>query len=553
MSGDVDVLLASGDAALRAGDWAAARAAFEGVLEREEVPEAMFGLGDALWWLGEIDLAIGVRERAYGAFRSRPDPAQAAIVAMRLCLTYRANIGNHALARGWAARAVRLVEDFGVEQLRGWALLTRALVAEDAAEGEAMAREAHDFARRSGDADLELSALSEIGAWLVEGGNVEDGVSLLDEAMAGSLGGEGRSLNTVVYTSCHTLISCSRAAEFERAAQWIRALDKFSRRYGCPFLYTMCRTLYGAVLFATGDWSSAETEFDAALRMSKSSERALYGEALARLAELRLAQGRIEEVERLIAGYEDHVSVALVVGAIHLARAEPAAAESIATRWLQQIGEDRLESAPLLELRGGAEFERGAVREATSTAEHLVSVGERFHCKVIVARGQRLLGRAVAASGDRRRARSHLDLALAAFARLEMTLETGRTHLLLARCLFEDEADAAIAEARAALATFGELGAARDADAAASLLRSLGVRAVRAGAGGVGGLTKRELEVLELLGEGLQNREIAERLFLTRKTVEHHVARVLSKLSLRSRAEAAAYAARNLKGGPVAD
>ena len=50
--------------------------------------------------------------------------------------------------------------------------------------------------------------------------------------------------------------------------------------------------------------------------------------------------------------------------------------------------------------------------------------------------------------------------------------------------------------------------------------------------------------MLGLLGEGLSNRELAERLCLTRKTVENHVASVFAKLELNSRAEAAAYASR---------
>ena len=376
-----------------------------------------------------------------------------------------------------------------------------------------------------------------------------DGVAYLDEAMAGSLGGEGRSPDTVVFTSCNTIISCTSCAEFERAVQWVRAADRFSERFGCPFLYAECRTLYGSVLVATGDWAQAEEELKTAIEVSRMALPGLHAQALACLAELRLAQGRLEEAERLVAGLDDHPSAVATLARTHLVRERPGSAATLLQRSLSAVGEDRLQAVVLRELLGEALIAQGEPDAASEHGAALAALGSRLGCEVATARGERLQGRALTADGAPSAAREHLDVALTTFARLGMPYEAGRTRLLLAGALAEGSAEAAVDEAQAAMSTFEALGAARDVDAAAHLLRTLGIRAARTAPRGAGSLTRREQEVLGLLGEGLSNPEIAERLYVSRKTVEHHVASVLSKLALRSRAEAAAEAVRQLDGG----
>jgi DNA-binding NarL/FixJ family response regulator len=106
-----------------------------------------------------------------------------------------------------------------------------------------------------------------------------------------------------------------------------------------------------------------------------------------------------------------------------------------------------------------------------------------------------------------------------------------------------------VAEARLALRAFERIGASADADATAALLRRIGAGG-RAFPKHFGELTKRETEVLALLADGCSNEEIAQRLVISRRTAEHHVAHILSKLGLRSRAEAAAYALRERSEDP---
>lgn len=532
-------------AAVAEGDWRAARRAFEALLGQDPTAEVLAGLGDVLWWLGETDASVRHREQAYVAFRQRDDPENAATIAVGLYLTYRVSLGNVAAARGWLARAARLVSDRRLSALDGWIALLRAHDSADPVIAERLSNAAREAAVRSGDSDLELCALSQLGAALVQQGRGDEGTRLLDEAMAAALAGESGRPHTVVYTSCTLISACAQTAEFDRALQWIQAASAFEQRYGSPHLHTTCRTHLGAILFASGDWPAAERELRAALVIGASAEPAVCAEAAARLAELRLAQGRLEEAGRLLEGLEEFDTSIPVLAAVAAARGESGTARRIALRHAHAL-EDQSTPRPGSHRPGlAACLEEGALWEllaqVTDGAEADAAV-QRLDELAGKTRCDQLLARALRASGRLHDDVQSLERALGLYSRLRLPLEAARTRLALARVLTGDDA---AAEARAALSALEALGAVRDADAAAATLRELGVVAVRGGPAGAGKLTRRELEVLELLGEGLSNRELAERLFLSRKTVERHVRNVLVKLGLRNRAEAAAYVARH--------
>jgi DNA-binding CsgD family transcriptional regulator len=368
-------------------------------------------------------------------------------------------------------------------------------------------------------------------------------MSLIDEAMAAVSGGEVAGVDSIGDIYCRLLGACERAMDVTRAEQWMAAARRFVA-WG-DFVPPTCRLHYGGILIAVGRWAEAEEELLAAARVFEGGYRGMRAAPLMRLAGLRVRQGRYEEAERLLEGSEPRPAARQVLATIALARGDLALADDLARLCLEGEGASGPACAPLLEMLVSINLARDDLAAAREALDRLTALTSGSRNDPTTAAAELAAGRVRAAGGDER-ARFHLQKAQEAFAALDLPLEAARAQLELARALAPNAPAGAIAEARPALAAFEQLGAGPDADAAASLLRSLGVKAARAGPKGIGVLTKREREVLDLLARGLSNPEIATRLYLSRKTVQHHVAHILSKLDLGSRTEAAAYAAREL-------
>jgi DNA-binding NarL/FixJ family response regulator len=540
-----DEKLARGHEALASGDWTAARDAFAGSLAAGDAPEALDGLGRALWWLRDEHGAVVHRERAYAGFRRDGELARAARIALWLSREHALAFGNDAVAAGWLARAERLLRDVAPGSEQGWLDLARSEQTRDRAESTELASRALGVAVESRDTDLELRALAQLGLAQVELGAVQEGLAHLDEAMAAVTSGEQTSLETFADVCCTLMIACERAGDADRPQQWSRVLEEFVRRYDHVTLLAFCRTCCADVFAANGRIDAAEEELVAAIReLTEAGQRSRCVPPAARLAEIRVLQSRFDEAEQLLVGFESDPDALRAVVAVRLAQGEPRSAEELVVRRLDEIGWESLLAAPLLEQLVQIRLLGDRVEDAREAAGALAAIAgssgrERVEAAAALARGR------IAQAAGEADATNLLQGAVNGFARLGLRLEVAQSRLELARALAVQSPPAAIETARHARTELEALGATREADAAAALMRSLGARG-RAGPRSLGTLSRRETEVLRLLGQGLSNREIAERLFISPKTAEHHVSRIYAKLGLKSRAEAAGYAVRHL-------
>lgn len=453
------------------------------------------------------DRAMELVDRSVEAHRAAGDP-----IALAEALSFSARVNMQQLrteaAAKNAAEAVRILEPLDDDAALANALATLAYVTwlyeEDVPSALEIADRALEVAERSEDPAVTIQALT----WK---GNIEysiggaGGMQLLERAhaLASTIGDRDSEVRTLQSMT-------AMSADFRhmaQAADYARRAIESAVRYEMGFVEAQTRAIFAEILLWQGRWSEVEDMATAALGTHPSAENIAWRI----IGQLQARQGRTGARTALERMWE------MTKDAEQLTVVDPAAgslAEYIwltgdhDASWLGSLDEILAEG-----IRVGSPWPSGALAFWMWKLGRVDEVPEgAFDMYAWIMRGE--IDNAVAFWRDRGIPYEEA-LALMHGTR-DQTLEALRIAEQLG-------ADALAARIRSDLVASG-----------ITPPRGLG-RATREH---VAGLTARQAEVLSLLAEGLTNAEIADRLFLSPRTVENHVAGVLLKLDVSSRDDA---------------
>jgi LuxR family transcriptional regulator, maltose regulon positive regulatory protein len=492
----------SARAAIDAGDWTAARSQYEELVRSTDAPEAWEGLAEAAWLQQDSRLMIDARLAAYQRYRSRGEDVAAARMAVALGNDFLDFRGDAAVANGWFKRARRLLEPLPPSpdhaRLSVWKARLALIGLHDVAAGLRLAQEGLRLARASHCTDAEVLAMAMNGLALVMAAKPEEGLALLDEAAAAALGGDVADAYAAGLTCCYLISACDRVRDYERAAQWCARLREFSTRQRFAILLTTCRLQYGSVLIYAGAWDEAEAELQAAIADLRETRPVILPAAYARLGELRRRQGRAEEALQLFGQAGTHPIALLGAAWMDLQRGSTAPALDRVRAYLRRFPADALlERAPANELLVRIAAACGAPADACTPLEELESAAGRHNLPLLRAAVLAARGVLAAANGESEQAAELME-------------------------------DAAV--------LYQAAGHAWEAEAARrTLVRDTADNAT---------LTRRELEVLRLVANGLSEREVADRLFISPHTAHRHLSNIRLKLGAATQAAAVAHALR---------
>lgn len=533
------------DALLATGDLLAAASLAEQDA-RIEPAERQLVIGLCCSMTGRGDQAVAALSDSLRAF-APARPARAAVAAVLLGRLHFFGFDSPVVAAGWFARARRLVADQpdGLEAALTLLPLPGCDIP-DVSRLHADAERALGIARAIGEPNIEAKALADLGTAQVSMAVVDEGLQLLDQAMTMVLSGEASSPIAAVEVICNLLSACARVGDLGRADEWTRAADRhlgLAADRGPAFLYAHCRSHLGLILCDVGRWDDAEVALRLGGGRAPFGGARIAGQSRAALAELWIARGRLADARRLLADRADHPDSVLPLATLQLADGRYADAIAVARRGVAAMGDDRMRVSRLLLIRVRAGVAVGDVTTAAEVALQLDGLAGAPAPPVLRARAALARGLVADASGDTAGADAAFADGLAALAGQQWPLLRADLQLARARALAGVDPAEAADSARLAHLVYDRLGAPAAIESAA-LLTELGIptRARTRPPAATAALSDRERAVLDLLRDGLSNAEIAARQHNSVRTIEHHVSAILSKLGLRSRAEAAAYA-----------
>ena len=460
--------------------WREAYEAYSGADELDLTPEDLERYADAAWWTGRLEQAIALRERSYAGFSAAGDRLGAARLALTLSWD-QMNRGAFAVSRGWFANAERLLDGLPEAAEHGYLALSRgvtALLAEgDVDRAVPELERAHDIACRAGDRDTQVLALVGKGRALVQTGDVEQGLAILDEASTSAVSGELRPFATgLVY--CVTITSCQDVGDYGRAVEWTEAASRWCEQEEMNGFPGACRIHRAEIMRLRGDWPEAERTALAACEELQDFDRFVtaggyyeIGEIRRRrgdfaaadeafrtanelgrtpqpgLALLRLAEGKVESamagITRALAEVQEPlarvrslpaaVEIAVAAGDLDTARSAAAELQEIVDSY--KIGNRR---APAFDAGVHLTLGQLALAEkdwerATGDLRHARDDWQQLGAPYETALARTLLGIAYRNQGDEHGATLELQAALTTFERLGARLQEERTKELLGR------------------------------------------------------------------------------------------------------------------------
>ena len=487
--------------------------------------------------VGRIDEAIAVLARCFELRADAGEIHEATRATYWLWSAHAFARGEFAIAAGWVERAGTLSDARGSGEY-GWLLVPRAyacIASGDYATAEGLLHRAVELGLGRGDVDLVSIATTMRGRACLKLGSLEEGLALLDAAMVRILSrATSPRATSVLY--CAAIGSCYEVQEIARAAEWSVALDRWLDTLPqlAGVYFGNCRIYRALLMRLRGLWARAEAELQQACRDLAVDGQLVAGHAWYELGELRRLRGDsgVEEAFERATAFGHVAQPGLALYRLGQGNAQAAGAglrRVLAER--ENAGERFLLLPAVVEVSlaaGRIDDAKDVITEMAQTADSYPTTATR--AILDAARG------AVALSEDRPAdALARLRAASDRWRELDAPYETAQVGIRIAqgcRALGDDEG--ARMELRSALATFERLGARPDASHVRDVLSGRTAH--------LSVLSPRETEVLGLIAQGQTNAEIAIDLHLSERTVHRHVSSILTKLDVRSRTAAAAYA-----------